>query len=337
MRGTTIKDVAAAAGVSIKTVSRVLNKETYVAPQTAARVTAIAAKLKYQPDFAARSLRSSRSHLFGLILPTRVGSAFSAAMQTGASRICRATGHHLVVEWLEDGVTPFHVQLAEMFDRVWLGGALLTPPLSYSEKVLALLEDRKIPYVRIGPDQQFKRSSYVDVNNKKLAFEMTCHLIELGHHRISFLKGPADHPSARARFSGFQEAMRKYQLPLSPAFILAGSFAFESVLLCVEQMLCGKKRPTAIFAANDNMALAALSVAQRLKIEVPKELSIAGCDDIPGATMTWPGLTTIRLPMEDMAARATQLLIDQVHRQSVSGIQMDFHLVVRGSTARASK
>lgn len=328
----TIKDVAAAAGVSIKTVSRVLNNEAHVTPAMAARVFAAVQKLNYQPDFAARTLRSSRSYLLGLLFG-RVGPAFSAAVQAGASAACRANGYHLVTEWLDAPAESVDARLAEMLDRVRLGGVILTAPLSYSDKLMSALEKRELPFVRIGAGDDFKRSSYVEVDSTRLAYAMTRHLLDLGHRDIGFIKGPPDHPASRDRFNGFVSAMQEAQQKVNPAWVKTGKFSYDSALPEAEAMLGAKRRPTAIFAANDNMALAVLSAAHRLKIDVPTQLSVAGCDDVPSARMTWPGLTTIRLPMERMAAEAVKLLMDQTNDDVIKGIQLDFELVIRGSTA----
>jgi LacI family transcriptional regulator len=331
----TIKDVAAEAKVSVKSVSRVLNKEGHVTPKLAAKVLAAAAKLNYQPDFAARSLRSSRSYLLGLLVSKVVSPAFNSEMQIGAGATCKANGYHLIVEWLEGPEQNPAAGLVDLLDRIKLGGAIVPPPLCFSDDVLSLLEKKKIPYVRILPGADLRRSSYVQIDSRRSAYEMTRYLIGLGHRDIGFLRGPLANPISNARLEGFQDAMREAQLSMNPSWIRIGTFNYDSSLEEAELLLRNKK-PTAVFAANDNMALALLTVAHKQGARVPEDISIVGCDDIPAARMAWPPLTTIRLPLANMAAQAADLLLNSAPDLGPVGRLLDFELVIRGSSGAPS-
>jgi LacI family transcriptional regulator len=333
MKPATIKDVARAAGVGTTTVSRILNNEGYVAQATRNRVEAAIAKLKYRPNVAARSLPGERSYIVGLLFYGTGGPAFSAAVQVGAAAACRAANYHLLVEWLDLEGPGSAQRLGRFLDNVKLDGIVLPPPLSNSADLLSEIEKRNIPYARIAPVGDFQRSSYVRVDNRRAAFEMTKYLLDLGHRKLGFLKGPPHHASGRLRFEGFEQAMKEAQIPLRSQWIQIGHYRFEPAMEVARSMLRGKDRPTAIFASNDSMALGVMSVADEFGLNVPHDLSIAGYDDIPSAAMVWPKLTTIRTPLTEMARRATNFLIDPKLRDTISGIVLDFDLVVRGSTA----
>jgi LacI family transcriptional regulator len=327
----TIKDVAAEANVSIKSVSRVLNKEAHVTPKLAAKVLAAAAKLKFKPDFAARSLRSSRSFLIGLLVCKPVSPTFNAAMQIGAGAECKANGYHLIVEWLEAPNQNPAAGLVDLLDRIKLGGVIVPPPLCFSDDVLSLLEERQIPYVRILPEEDLKRSSYVQVDSRRSAYDMTKYLIGLGHRDIGFLRGPLKNPISNARLKGFKDAMREAKLDINPAWIRVGNFNYDDSIPEAELFLKAEK-PTAVFAANDLMALALLTVAHKQGIRVPEDLSIVGCDDIPSASMSWPPLTTIRLPLANMAAQAADMLLNDSLEDGPVGRFLEFDIVVRSSS-----
>jgi LacI family transcriptional regulator len=327
----TIKDVAAEAKVSLKSVSRVLNKEPNVSPKLAAKVLAAAAKLNFQPDFAARSLRSSRSYLVGLLLSKIVSPAFNAEMQIGAAVTCKANGYHLIVEWLEGPTQNPAAGLVDLLDRIKLGGVIIPPPLCFLDEILSLLESRNIPYVRILPGDELSRSSYVQIDSRRSAYEMTKYLISIGHRDVGFLRGPKSNPISNARLQGFKDAMREAGLQTDPDWIKIGTFNYDTSIAVAESFL-GAEKPTAIFAANDQMALALLTVAHDRGLRVPEDISIVGCDDIPAARMAWPPLTTIRLPLADMSSQAADILLNGPGNNRPVSRFLEFELMLRGSS-----
>lgn len=327
----TIKDVAAEAKVSLKSVSRVLNKEPNVSPKLAAKVLAAAAKLNFQPDFAARSLRSSRSYLVGLLLSKIVSPTFNAEMQIGAGATCKAHGYHLIVEWLEGPGQNPAAGLVDLLDRIKLGGGIVPPPLCFLDEVLSRLESRNIPYVRILPGDELQRSPYVQIDSRRSAYDMTKHLLGIGHRNIGFLRGPMTNPISNSRLDGFRDAMREAGLKVNPQWVRTGTFNYDSSLAEAEKFL-GPDRPTAVFAANDQMALALITAAHKKGVRVPEDISVVGCDDIPAARMTWPPLTTVRLPLSGMAAQAAEMLLSNAAEKEPVGRFLDFDLVIRGSS-----
>jgi len=304
----TIIDVAREAGVSIKTVSRVLNREAGVHEQTREQVLAVVAQLKYRPKLSARSLAGARSFLIGLLYYDP-SAAFVGGVQKGAAVRCREAGYHLVVESIEDDAPDIEAQVDRMVAALRPDGMILTPPLCDNAQVLKVLADSGTPTVLISPGEHDPSLMTVRMDDVRAAQEVTEHLIELGHERIAFIRGAKDQAASEPRFKGFKKAMKAHGLAIDEALVYQGDFTFPSGVAGANHLLARRQRPTAVFASNDDMALGVLSAAQRLGLQVPGELSIAGFDDSPAATLVWPPLTTVRQPIEEMARVAVDLLV----------------------------
>ncbi|PIC00524.1 LacI family DNA-binding transcriptional regulator [Caulobacter sp. X] len=337
----TIVDIAREAGVSIKTVSRVINREEGVGEETRARVQALVDRLGYRPNVSARSLSSRRSYLIGAIF-MRVGAYhYVGEVQVGAMRACRRAGYHLVVEQVRPPETVGGVQrFAEGLRDARFDGVVLTPPTCDDPEVLAAVEAAGLPYVRIAPHREFERSPYVFMDDQKAAREQTLRLWNMGHRRIAFIDGPADHGSATRRRLGYLEAMRDRGVEPRPEWIAKGEFLSLSGFNATEALLRLPERPTAIFAANDEMAVGALAAAAKNGLSVPRDLSVVGFDDTPSAEAAWPRLTTIHQPTAEMAEAAVEMLIDgfgdERFRGRVAARQLDYRLVQRDSAAPPS-
>ncbi len=338
MRPITINDVAREARVSTKTVSRVLNGEPHVRQEIRDRVSAIARDLDYRPNASARALAGARSYLIGMYLnnPSR---SYLSQVEQGAMRACRPAGYHLLVEDISGGGPDLRARIAELHAAVRLDGVVLTPPLSNDADALAALEALKVPFVLIapGPRAGAAVAPQVVIDDRLAALEMTRRLLALGHRKIAFLAGPDGHAAAATRREGYLTALRDAGIEPSPDWTPRGDYTFRSGQAAAEVLLALDPRPTAIFAANDDMALGALAVAQRLRLDVPGALSIAGFDDTPSAEMVWPGLTTVRQPIEDMAAAAVEMLVHTLRKPlaEVEVRRLDYNLVVRGSVGPA--
>lgn len=335
MRAVTLKDVALRAGVSPKTVSRVINGELHVRPEVRAAVQRIVDELDYRPNAFARSLSSSRSYLLGLFLDDP-GSGYAADLQLGALMRCRERSYHLVVEPLDVTAPNWASQLLDSIRALRLDGAILTPPICDSAALLDLLDGEGLLYVRISPSGDATRSGLIEMDDRSAAREMTEHLIGLGHREIGFIKGDPAHSVSLKRFEGFVDAMTAAGLTMRPGTVREGDFSFRSGLRIGDEMLGSGDFPTAIFASNDDMALGVLITAMRLGIAVPERLSIAGFDDAPTSRAAWPQITTIRQPKGEMAAGAVDILVDPSYRTSPTGADyrrlLDYELVDRLST-----
>ncbi len=332
----TIKDVADRAGVSPKTVSRVINGEQHVRPAVRDIVMRVVAELDYRPNAFARSLSSSRSYLLGLLIDDP-GSSYAADVQLGALMQCRAKSYHLVVEPVDRAVRDWAAQLAASVSALRLDGAILTPPLCDDPAVLEVLESARLPYVRISPRGEFDRSGLVRMDDRAAASEMTQLLIGLGHRDIGFVRGDPAHSASRERYEGFRATLAAAGIAIDDARVIEGDFSFRSGLAAGERLLGGGVPPTAIFASNDDMALGVLMTAMKMQFEVPRRLSVAGFDDAPSARAAWPQLTTIRQPKTEMAAAAVDMLVER-RRPDDSPEDplkrlLSYALVVRGSTA----
>ena len=332
----TITDVAKVAGVSMKTVSRVLNNEPNVAAKTRERVLAVATELRYSPNLAAKGLASSRSYLVALVYDNP-SPYYIAKIQSGAIDACRKYGYHLVPEPLdltdEADEASQEEAVRHLLHRLPVDGVILTPPLSDSPGVVKALETMKIPFVLVAPSGRENGISSVKMDDIQAAQEMTEFLIAQGHKSIGFIKGHIEHSATALRYEGYRKAMANAGLPVGRDEVQQGDFSFRSGVTAAEELLRDRSaRPTAIFASNDDMAAGVVSVASRLGIAVPDDLSVCGFDDTPLAKILFPQLTTVQQPIYEMGYQAVKVLVDPaLKNKPASTHNLDFKLVVRDS------
>ena len=329
----TITDVAKEAGVSMKTVSRVLNNEPNVALKTREKVKAVAKELRYSPNLAARGLASSKSYLIALMFGSSSPN-YLANLQAGAIEACRENGYHLVVEAFDMTSTDISDDFERRLERLPVDGIILTAPFSDSPEIFKILKRLNIDFVPVAPSAEIEGVSCVKMDNVMAAKEITEYLIGLGHKDIGFIKGPPRHTSTGQRYKGFQEALSVHGISLNEDWVADGDFTFKSGVEAASKILSGENIPSAIFASNDDMAAGVVSVAGRNGLAVPDQLSVAGFDDTPLARILWPQLTTIKQPIYDMGHRAGELLIvppkdDERPRSHC----MTHELIIRDSTA----
>jgi LacI family transcriptional regulator len=323
-----IKDVSQAAGVSIKTVSRVLNNERYVRPATRARVEEAMAALGFQPSQAARALAGGRSFQIALVC-SNPGPYYLHGLIAGLRGRCAAEGVRLIVHAYEVEADRLGADVLTFFRQMRFDGAILTPPIVDNEPVLDELERARTPYVRISPGVQLERSASVAIDNEGAARAMTERLIALGHRRIGFVVGHQSFAVSNQRLAGYLDALRAAGIPLDLGLVQQGWFDFRSGQAAAEQMLDLADPPTAIFASSDDMAAGVLNIAHQRGIRVPDQLSIAGFDDTDLASLVWPTLTTMCQPIRAMAEKAAELLFSG----TVEQIVLPSELVERASTA----
>ncbi|WKE66162.1 LacI family DNA-binding transcriptional regulator [Gallaecimonas kandeliae] len=310
MKTATINDVARLAGVSIKTVSRVINREPRVREETVARVMEAARQLDYQPNQAARSLAGVKSFNIGYLYDNP-NAYYVIDMQNGLLAACRDHGYELLIHPCDAFTGHIAEELTATIKRARLAGVVLTPPLSELPEVVATLAEQQVPLVRIlsgsqAPDQL---SPCVMVDDRGAAFEITEHLLNQGHRKLAFFCGDTSHQSTAERQAGFEEALKAQGLAPSAAQILPGRYAFDSGVANARQVLQGPDRPTAIVAANDEIAAGALFACRLEGVQVPQEIAIAGFEDSPFSRQTWPPLTTAQQPNSLIARRAAELLL----------------------------
>jgi LacI family transcriptional regulator len=308
-----IFDVAKRAGVSIKTVSRVVNDEPNVRDSTKDRVIKAIDELNYRPDRAARNLASHRSHLIALVYDDPSAYEIPSAgyvirMQQGALLACRRANCELLIHpcnYLDKNVGS---QLKALIDRVRPDGIVLAAPLSNMPNIVCAIEATGTPLVPISSGKKNGKHFSVAMTDRESSAEMTRYLASLGHKNIAFLTGHPKHKAVKNRFLGYKDGLQQSGLTFSEDLVEANSI--RSGEACALKLLDRKNRPSAIFAANDDMAAGVVRVADRLGIKVPSELSVAGCDDVALAQQIYPSLSTIRQPLSAMAERAATALIE---------------------------
>lgn len=333
LKRATIDDVALLAGVSIKTVSRVLNHEPRVRESTKERVIQAMETLKYRPNSSARRLAGNCSYLLGLLYDNPSPS-YITSIQSGVLEACRAEHYDILIHPCVYDSPEFMDEITELLSGARVDGLILTPPLSDQPALRKLLRDMQIPNVVISMSNEGDSRWTVDTNDKEVCAEMVRYLASLGHERIAFVQGHPDHKAIAQRFVGFQDGMSECGLKVAKSDCLQGFNTFDSGVECGARLLSRKLRPTAIFCANDDMAAGVLKVAHEMNIAIPGELSVAGFDDIPLASQYWPTLTTVRQPTHAMARLATGLLIKRLRHESPEGVKKVLlsELVIRDST-----
>lgn len=334
--GPTVADVAREAGVSLMTVSRVVNRENNVLQATREKVEAAIAALGYIPNLAARSLAGGRQCRIALV-HANPSAAYLSELLVGALAEASASNAELVVErW---GETDTAAQLIARLKAHQVDGVLLPSPLCEDTTLLAALNAEALQIAQIAPGQPDAAAHAVTIDDLGAARTITAHLLRIGHRRISFIAGnPAQFQSGLRR-AGYEQALCEAGLPLDAALVETGDFTYRSGLAAAERLLSLAEPPSAVFASNDDMAAAVVSVAHRRHLDVPADLSVCGFDDTAMATTVWPELTTIRQPVADMARTATALLARSVRARAdgkpaePQHRQLDYELVERGSSA----
>lgn len=338
MRSVTIDDVAKAAGVSIKTVSRVVNREPNVRAATKEKVEAAIKELNYRPNQSARGLASRRSYMIGLVYDNPSPN-YLANLQAGMIEACRDNHYGLALNPVTYHAEDMVEQVMHWARQAFVDGVVLTPPLTDSEALLEALRAADIPFV-IMSSRGTAGAPAVLIDEEEAAYQMTRHLIDMGHSRIGFIKGHPDHYSSRCRFMGFEKAMKEGGLEMPAGYIGQGYFDFASGREAASELLSQPTPPTAVFASNDDMAAAVIYEAHSRKINVPHELAVAGFDDTPLSRQVWPGLTTVRQPIRAMGRMAAEALMDAMTAEGRKKLEeagemaIDFELQLRGSTAR---
>ena len=323
---TSIHDVAALAKVSIKTVSRVVNKAPNVSDALRDRVQAAIAQLGYRPNQSARRLAGGRSFMIAFLY-NNPAPGYVSRIQMGAAWRCRDLGYHLVVEPLSPGGEERFDVLDRLGAALRPDGVLLVPPLADDQPLLDRLAQMQLPCARIagsGPSPSFTISTPEQAAGRMVAD----HLTGLGHRRIGVITPPATHHAALRRVNGFREGLAAAGIAAEEALFVPGRFDFASGIAAGETLLALPHPPTAIFATNDDMALGVLTLAHRIGLRVPEDLSVTGFDDTSASLTSWPPLTTVRQPLEEMG----RTVIDALAQDARDTPEFRFTLIERGSS-----
>lgn len=334
----TIHDVAARAGVSIKTVSRVVNREPNVREIMTRRVQQAILELDYRPNFSARNLAGRKAYLLALIYDNPSDS-YLIGIQNGALRACRQLNYSLLLQPCTYDHVGLIDELLSLVRQRRPAGLVLTPPICDSSALLDALDSNAVDYVCVGSVDEKRSGPIIRADDQRGAHDLTSYLLNLGHQRIAFIQGHPAHLSAQTRVDGFLQAHSEHGIEPDRRLITPGLFTFESGVESARVLLAQRNRPTAVFAANDDMAAGVLHVAHEMGISVPTELSVTGFDDTPMASRVWPSLTTVRQPIKAMAELAVNTLVsfiaERVHGnpQARRVETLRNELIIRASTA----
>ena len=342
MSKATINEVAELAGVSIKTVSRVVNHEKNVRESTREKVESAISALNYRPNQSARNLASTRSRLIGLLYEDpdtyAIPSAgFVVRMQQGSLKACRSSHYELLIHPCDLRKDDVLEEIQSLIHDARPAGVVLAAPLSNMDAIVRTVDSSGTPFVRLSPGNDEGISLSVATNDREVCAEMTRYLASLGHKRIGFIKGDPTHKAVANRFLGYQDGLRDSDLKFSDRLVASGNNLFESGEFGAARLLEQTDSPTAIFAANDDMAAGVIRYADRMRISVPNDLSVAGFDDVALAQQVYPMLTTIRQPLAAMAELAADALISAGGSSAESdNVQIvDATMVIRDSTGPA--
>lgn len=332
-----IQDVADKAGVSMMTVSRVLNHDKRVSDKTRQKVTEIVEQLGYRPNVSARRLASTKSFFLGLIYDNPSDSYISQFL-LAALKKCRSLGYHLVVDEADKDINKTIKSVQELIEVTQVDGMILLPPVCDNEVVLDALTKANVPFVRITPDTKLNSSPYICMDDYQAAFDVTERLIQQGHTKIAHIIGDPQQGVSRLRYRGYLDALRSNKIITPPEYIEQGSFTYQSGMEAARKLLTLENKPTAIFAANDDMAAAVISIAQEKGVNIPSDLSVVGFDDTQLATIVWPNISTVKQPIDEMAELAITLLasgkfndLEKLKSHDLRHI-LDFEIIERESS-----
>jgi LacI family transcriptional regulator len=325
----TIVDVAKAAGVSVSTVSRVLNDKDDVAPETYQKVQAVIVELGYTSSLAARGMRSRRMNVIGLAMPD-VGDPFSIQVMKGVSRAIAELDYDLIVytggEFQRETSADRERRFVSLLGSGITDGVIVVTPATTSFPTAS-------PVVVVDPNVETHDCPAVIATNRDGALAAVEYLIGLGHRRIGFISGRSELQSAVRRLQGYRDGLARAGIPLDPDLIQTGDYSSKTAFACAQRLLNLSDPPTAIFASNDQSATGAVKAIHEAGLRVPDDMSVVGFDNIPDVAYTHPGLTTVDQSIDTMGYIATEMLISLIEGDSLESdlYKVDTRLIVRDS------
>ncbi|CAN7351091.1 LacI family DNA-binding transcriptional regulator [Pseudoxanthomonas sp. LjRoot168] len=331
----TIDEVAAHAGVSPMTVSRVVNGHAGVRDTNRDRVMRSVRELGYRPNLAASSLAAAQSTCIALIY-SNPSSSYLRELLVGALRgSARAAAQLVIATW--DGLDAAQSRAAARQLSGSVAGVILPPPLCESTAIVSEFSQAGVPVVSIASGHLGDTVSCVRIDDHCASRDVVSHLIARGHTRIGYIKGDPNQTASAHRWQGYRDALADAGIAYDDKLVQPGYFTYRSGLEAAETLLALRRPPSAIFASNDDMASAVVSVAHRRGLDVPRDLSVVGFDDTSAATMVWPELTTVHQPVAAMADAAIDILLRDIRRDPATRVIVNrvlpHQLVKRSSVA----
>jgi LacI family transcriptional regulator len=334
---TSIARVAERAGVSITTVSRVLNNSSHpVGEEVRKRVLKAAKALNYSPSALARAMVTKSTRIIGVIVGD-VADPYFATVVRSIADAARLQGY-LTITCNSDRVPDIELNFARLLRDyradgiIFAGGGLTNASyLAEIEGILSWFEARQTPVIVLG-HHLFDRPQ-VNIDNNQATRDMTSYLIDLGHQRIGYIKGPSGLTTSKLRLQGYQQALTDHGVSFDPALIIDGDFTYESGERAAEQLLNCPDKPTAIFASNDVAAIGCMASLKERGINIPGQMTVVGFDNIPSTRYVDPRLTTVDVPMRAMGAEGVRQIIRVINLESVERLHLLPHrLIIRGSS-----
>jgi LacI family transcriptional regulator len=328
-RSVTIQDVAKAAGVSVSTVSRVLNDKDDVAPETYDKVQDVIRELDYTSNLAAKSMRSRRTNVIGMIMPD-VEQPFPIEVMKGVNQAITALDYDLIVytngDIKKNSTVEREQQYVALLNNSITDGVIVVTPAATAFSTAS-------PVVAVDPHHESADYPAVIATNREGSLAAMEYLISLGHRRIGFINGRPELQSAVRRLQGYKDALQQANIPLDPELVQTGDFTAEMGFVCAQQLLNLPDPPTAIFAANDQSAIGTTKAAREARLQLPNDLSIIGFDNIPEAAYAHPALTTVDQSVVKMGYVATEMLINLIREEPLDSdlYKMPTRLIIRDS------
>jgi len=328
----TIDDVASRAGVSTKTVSRVLNGHTTVRAKLRTRIEIAIAELNYVPNASARGLASNRSYLIALLYdnPT-AGSNYVMELIVGVLQACAETPYNAVLHPFETGDDLIQ-RIDGFVARHRPDALILAPPHANNLELMQRLDKLDVRYATISSKLQDPRID-IGFHERRAAADMVSHLVDLGHRRIGHIAGLKGHGARTWRLNGYRDALRQADIAFDKSLVVSGDFTFASGVVGARALLDLDDPPTAIFAANDDVACGAIRAAYERGWSVPEQISVCGFDNTPVSLLVSPSLTTVHQPCREMGRQAVASVLDSIRAPMLERrVQVPYELMIRGST-----
>lgn len=327
----TIKDVAAKAGVSISTVSKVISGNYPVSEKTRKKVLKVIKELNYQPNLTARSLVLKKTHTIGVVLPDIHGEFFSEIIK-GIDKKAREFGYHVLLTSSHSDLKELDEVLISLLNGRVDGLIIMNPTLKSVYVESRLL--RKVPLVLLNCCGEIQNADVILIDNYAGAYNLTKHLIKHGHKKIAVITGPSDNLDSIERLRGYKDALRESGIEPSPELEFQGDFTESSGYEIMKTILSLPDKPTAVFALNDDMAIGAIQYSKKAGIRIPSDIAIAGFDDIPMASYIHPSLTSVHVPIDRAGILAAEKLFERIEKGSqakFTKVVLETTLVVRES------
>jgi LacI family repressor for deo operon, udp, cdd, tsx, nupC, and nupG len=329
---TTISDVAAAAGVSVATVSRVINGNANVSPETLAKVTKAIQDLNYRPNLLGRDLRRTKSERVLVLLPN-ISNPFYSEIVKGIEDVANRNGYSIMLCNTDSDIKREKKYVKMLKTRLADGAILMASEMSCEE----LTElSKELSIVQCCEYKEGVPLPHVSIENEKAAYKATNHLISLGHRKIAFIGADNQFLSSNLRETGYKRALSDAGIEIKPAYICYGNYSYKSGFRNMKRLLDLPDRPTAVFCVSDVMAIGAIRSAMEENLKVPDDLAVCGFDNIHFSWMFNPSITTISQPMYDLGCTAMEALINIIEGKSSEIVNyfLEYELIVRSSTLK---